>query len=431
VSQEAVLSRARLKPLFIGLALAALAVGILYLSARPDELKRQFFGKWRARDVLIALALVWLSGGFIANAISTKLRSYYVLASIQIAGIWILFEILGATSLINYPRLFKREIADVLGAKAIPNADISGTTYPDTAARWGLGGPPMPFHYKTDRRGYRNDVDRDSADVYLLGDSLLVAALVPFPETLTAQLEKKLDRPVVNISLIGIGVQRERDMLRDANLPLEGRLVIHEVFQGNDLLDSEKYRSGGHGEQFSLEDRLLSPNVALILQRITDPVDPAAQTRSCTIDDTLHTFLWAKESFVGREQEVPHVLQALAETKAMVESKGGTYAVIMVPQNLRVLGPICRFPPKSDLVDYAAHDGPLPDALLAWSQKTGVPYLDLTAALRESAKAKRIPWFPTDTHWNAVGQGVAAEQIASWSAVREWAEKHPRASKEP
>jgi hypothetical protein len=53
-------------------------------------------------------------------------------------------------------------------------------------------GNAKSFAYKSDRNGFRNVIDRDAADIYLLGESILVAGLVPFDKIITSRLEKAM-----------------------------------------------------------------------------------------------------------------------------------------------------------------------------------------------------------------------------------------------
>ena len=41
-----------------------------------------------------------------------------------------------------------------------------------------------------------------------------------------------------------------------------------------------------------------------------------------------------------------------------------------------------------------------------------MPELDLTDALQRAAAAGRIPWWPGDTHWNAIGYEVVGQALA-------------------
>src|SRR6267143_1402573 len=87
-------------------------------------------------------------------------------------------------------------------------------------------------------------------------------------------------------------------------------------------------------------------------------------------------------------------------------------------RNFGCVAALCRFPARSDLSDLASNLGPLRSHLLAWSERSGIPLLDLTEPLLTAARADRVPWFWGDTHWNAEGHAVAAKALAAWNPVR-------------
>ena len=64
------------------------------------------------------------------------------------------------------------------------------------------------------------------------------------------------------------------------------------------------------------------------------------------------------------------------------------------------------------------HLNPLRQALGSWAEVQGVPFHDLTDVLVTSASAGAIPFFPGDTHLNAVGHAVMAESLLSWDELR-------------
>ena len=335
------------------------------------------------------------------------------------AGSYGLLEAAGAAGLVSWPELLTPRVSE-LGTQRVPHLDVAGTTFQDTASYWGLRSEPMAFRYRTDRHGFRNDIDRADADVYLLGDSMLVAALLPFPDTVAAQLERVIRRPVMQIALIGKSPQEEHQLFRNAGLKVRGRLVIQFITEDNDLLDSRHFREAGSGAvQASLKERTLANQLVLALQRLTQPVSSIAAMRSCAIGDQTYTFLWARNSFAGFEGETAVISDALLRFAAELRAAGGDFGVVFVPSKLRVLGPLCRFPAGSDLSDLASNLGPLRDHLLASSERSGIPLLDLTEPLLTAARADRIPWFWGDTHWNAEGHRVAAKALAAWNPVRE------------
>lgn len=408
------------------LILAAATVVWLVATASASEHESvRLFGLWRTRHVLVGCLGAWLTL-ISASALSRKALFRVLFGTMLAISTWLLLEAVGLVGLVDYRTALHPETGpNVLGKNASPNIDVAGATYQDTATWLGLETDPIRFRYKTDRRGYRNVIDRLAADIYMLGDSILVAGLLPFEETVTALLEENVGHPTMNIALIGISPQEERDIFRDAQLPLTGCLVLHFIFEGNDLLDSAGYRkrSAGRAEKRpSLVSQTLAYNVVIELQRWTDPRWKQRLLRQHTgfVADELYTFRWTADSFVGLDAEVPHVLEAIGDVRRAVSNGGGSYVVVMVPTKLRVLGPLCTWPTGSKLADFEAHLGHLPDQVQQRCEQEGIDILDLTQPLRESAANGRIPWFPGDTHWNAIGHEIAADSLIAWSPVRQW-----------
>ena len=401
-------------------ALLVATAALLAFATDPSDTQRRIAGLWRLRTALLGAAGLWAGVVLLVGAQSRRTARRLVegtaIAIVTLA--WI--ELFGQVGLVDYRRLVGGAGKTVLGAQAVPRLDVRGTTFEDTALAWGLPAAPVAFRFQTDRRGYRNGVDREGADVYLLGDSCLVAALLPFESTLCGRLEATLGRPVMNLALIGIGVQQERDLLEASGVPLEGRLVLHFVFEGNDQADSEKYRARAAGATPSVPrvETTFTWNMLLRLQQVLQPVDPIARRRSGTIGGTTCTFLWTADQFRGKEGEIAPILAALDETRRFVEAAGGRYAVVAIPDKIRILGPLCTWPAGSELADWRAHCSPLPQAVAQWAEERRVPEFDLTDALQRAAAAGRIPWWPGDTHWNATGHEVAGQALAAFLAER-------------
>jgi len=396
-------------------ALAALALVSLVVSAdsRPSD-QRLLFGLWRVRDLLLAAVLFIAAGGLLAAAASRAAFLGFLATGISTAAMYVLLEAVGAVGLVSWPALFGSR-TPALGTKPVAHLDVAGTTYQDTASRWGLPSEPIAFRYRTDRHGFRNDTDRAEADIYLLGDSVLVAALLPFADTVAARLEQTTRKSVKQVALIGTGPQEQHRLFRDARLEVSGRRVIQFVFEDNDLRDSRRFRGASRGAPPSWTEDTLAQQVVLVLQRFTQPVAGAAALRTCRIGGQDYTFLWGRHSFAGLEEECGAISDDLLRFAAEVRAGGGEFAVVFVPSKLRVLGPLCSFPASSALRDYASHLGPLREHLRKWSAANAIALLDLTEPLQEAARAGRIPWFWGDTHWNAEGHAVAARTLSAWA----------------
>jgi hypothetical protein len=399
-----------------GAALAGAALLALAVTADPAPTHyRRLFGLWRTGDLALAAGMVIAAAALLAAAVSRHALFGLLAIGVSTAGTFALLEAAGAVGVVSWPALFGEGEAP-LGRKAVPHLDVAGTTFQDTAARWGLASEPIAFRYRTDRHGFRNDIDRADADIYLLGDSVLVAALIPFPATVAARLENATRKSVKQIALLGIGAQEEQALFRQARLEVKGRRVIQFIFEDNDLRDSKRFRTAAR-RAASWDEGTLTRQVVLGLHRLTQPVAGAARLRSCAIGSETYAFYWARESFAGLENEAAAISSSLTQFAGEVRAAGGEFAVVLVPSKLRVLGPLCRFPATSELSDYARHLGPLRDHLRAWSAASGIALLDLTEPMVESARAGRIPWFWGDTHWNEQGHAVAAEALLAWELL--------------
>ena len=412
----------------LGLSAAVAGLTIAWLALTADKQSggvHQFFGLWRMRHILVAVAGIWLTVAALAATVSRKALWRMLATTISAALTILLIEVVALTGIIDIARVLRGKEMNPYGIERPVHIDVSGETYQDIWMRWGIDSQPIPFQFKTDARGFRNEEDRDAADIYLLGDSFLVAGLVPFEQTITHLLEAATRRPLMNISLIALSVQNERDLLTELKLPMQRRLVIHFVFEGNDLADSAAYRTTGSSvgrrvPALTRRDRSPTYQFLMALQRGTQAVDPAFSKQTGIIGDETYGFVYVGPHVGEHDEEIPHVLAALDDTRRYVEERGGIYAVVVIPEKFRVLGPLCRWPEGSDLADEQRNLSPLLPAVVHWGAERGVATLDLTASLQESARAGRIPWFPGDTHWNEHGHAAAADAFAAWIASQDW-----------
>ena len=171
-----------------------------------------------------------------------------------------MIELVGLTGIVSFPRAFGQVRGETWQDRVVPNLDIKGRTYQDLTYDSRIPTEPIEFHYVTDRHGFRNGNDRSEADIYLVGDSILVAGLLPFDETIAALVEKDLKLRTMNVAIAGLAVQEERDLFKAAKLPLQNHLVLHFVYEGNDLQDSARYRNRIPMKQLSALERSFSYN---------------------------------------------------------------------------------------------------------------------------------------------------------------------------
>jgi hypothetical protein len=408
----------------IAMAAAVLAILVLSLSLWGNDAHAQgglFFGLWRTRSFVLAIALVWVAVIVAVHRSSKRVAKGLVVSSAVMAVTLVALEAVGYAARIDWKAALAGGPALTLGKSAVPHAEGEGLAAQDIAFLSGIEFERIPYRFRADQFGFRNAVDRDSADVYLLGDSFIVGGLVPGDELLSARLEQDAHVTVMNVALSGLSPQEERELLLRSKLPLDGRLVVHFVFEGNDLLDSKRSTLGGSRDaepKPSVAERSLTFALMLELQRASQRLVGRRSGNYGLINGRPFLFRWLRSSFFGVEDQCAEITGTLLDLKQRVEQQGGRYCVVSIPSKMRVLGPACTFPADSDLSDVESNIGPLPASLAAWAAAKGVDYLDLAPALSESMTAGRIPWFPADTHWNGIGHETAARALAAWGPVQ-------------
>jgi len=391
----------------VPMAAVAAAIAWLVLRAAPPPVGRALFGLWRVPDVALAAALLIVAALASCRSRRAKLRLATAAASATL--VWFTVEVVFVTCVgVAAPK--------ILGKDRLPSCDLKGETVPDVAARFGLPCRSIPFHYTTNARGYRNLPEREAADVYCVGDSYLVSALLAWPETPVQQLEHLSRRRCVSAALIGLSPQEAQAEFAHAaaGLDLHGCVVLQFLCEDNDLIDSARFTAAAAAPRRSLYERSLLCRLVNALQQLTQPVVAEAGRRTAFFDDTPVLFLWHHQQGDPCEQQWPNIERSLDEFRAAVEARGGSFGVVLIPQKLRVLGPFCTYPQGNDLLPLAAHLTPMPERLAEWSRRTGGEVLDLTDALQAAARAGHLVWLADDTHWNAAGAATAAAAVASW-----------------
>jgi hypothetical protein len=406
------------------LAIAVVALATIawwVLTADPGLEQDLFFGRWRAMSFFVGVAGLWLLCALLLGGLSRRALFRFLGVSFAVGAALLVVEGAARAGLVDASALLGPRRTP-LGTVAVPHLSETGVTHEDIATGWGLPARSFPYEYRTDRRGFRNAHDREAADVYLLGDSILVAAAVPFDETVCGRIEASTGLATANVALIAISLQEERDLLMAANVPLDGRLVLQFVFEGNDVLDSSAYRAAGRANAHRPPtSNSFLRNLAVALQRWTD----GRRRRPSRLIAEFHgeeaLFFWDRRSFARLDEEWPHITQALEQTRDHVLARGGTYGVVYVPAKIRVLGPHCRWPTPNE---HLPHLNPLRDRLLRWLAQEGIPALDVTAPLEALAAAGRSPFFLGDTHPNADGHEAMARAIVESEAFRAWRDRH-------
>jgi hypothetical protein len=195
-------------------------------------------------------------------------------------------ELPAALDLIDYRLVFRTEIlSPAHDPRNLPDEELVFRRRPyeylEGSRRGGnptrLWGIPNAHVYRYDVRydgnGFRNRLDRFTADIAVLGDSFVEAPLIGNSEVFTSVIEQEDGRTVVNLGLSSYGPQQQLLTLHRYALPLQPRLVISVFFEGNDLKDAFSYprlRDEPWEKRHSFLARSFTKNTLIALYSVTE-----------------------------------------------------------------------------------------------------------------------------------------------------------------
>jgi hypothetical protein len=382
-------------------------------------------GGYRDRSFLLNLLMSYLTIIAAVIAIVGASRTTILkLIAMNIGAIMVLgvLELAAVVGVVDYRPLLSRMpprdagLDDRLRGAGRPNQRVEGNATPDLVKWIGAEAEPIPYVFETDRYGLRNPVDKDDPRVVCLGDSILVAGLIPVETIVTEHLERHLGVSVLSVAEIAYAPQEELARLDTTGLDLHDRLIVHFVFEGNDLGDSYAWRAWRRRTLTTTWPK--SGLVKSAIRLLDRPRREAGRRRAgrfpadSASPETVH-FLYDTQR-IDSETEWVALRAALLAARDDITSRGGRYALVTVPAKLTVLYPYCAWPPNSELGDPARWESAFRVDLARLCADEGIPHVDLTDALRAVAATGKLPYFTNDTHLNELGHEVMADALAPW-----------------
>ncbi|MGI9068954.1 MAG: alginate O-acetyltransferase AlgX-related protein [Pyrinomonadaceae bacterium] len=310
-----------------------------------------------------------------------------------------------------------------------------GLTYGDLAAVSGRA-DWREWHrirFVTDEYGFRNEppptgFEARPLDLIVLGDSFGVAAATTQEETLSVVLARDYDRAVYNLS-----VSREGPRHQYANLLLEGQrlntregaCVLWLIFAGNDLDEPyypelENPRPAHLGVFARLAAGVGDFRARSPLRRLMLGNDSRSIIERKFVDGRRMLFntayaqrRWRTAEEVMRHPNFGHLKTTLSAMQKLAGERHLHVSVALVPSKEEVYSWVLDGAPA-----WSADEEPsgFSDVLGRLCEQHGFRFLDLKPALLEDArqeneKSGALLWWPDDSHWNGVGQHVAARAI--------------------
>jgi lysophospholipase L1-like esterase len=326
------------------------------------------------------------------------------------------------------------------------------------------------YPFETDAEGFRNAAVREKIEVAALGDSFVDAMTSPAEEAWPARLEQITGKKVQNYGTSSFGPQQELYVLEDYALRHQPRDVVLGFFAGNDFYDAERFdnwekRRTAPGEEPSgwrlgKKYRRYKTLYLTTLAHVALPA-PAAKTKpapsavtmsgSSRFDRGLYQIPTPGGGLL-RFAFMPPYLQKLASSRSELErsrgweliraaflqmrdacaKQGSRLTVMFIPSKAGVYWPLVgRSLDPEELqraLDFCSSYNHMPlhaadiranrlaqnDLLREFCAGDGIPFLDLTPALEQSAAAGRAVYFADDAHWNAAGHEIAAQELAKF-----------------
>jgi hypothetical protein len=281
--------------------------------------------------------------------------------------------------------------------------------------------------YRTDENGFRNAPQIHQADIVFIGDSFTEGASVPEEDTFVQQLGKQGTHTVVNLGRGHYGPQQELIILRRYGLGYNPRVVIWQLFEGNDLSDATRFA----------EWRMKPVRTESLAQRyfwhslITHWLDRTLPEDVITpkkIQDANGTTGSVYLDYSYLPDEPLREPLGFAETKSAIEagyrlceSRGIKLVVVFVPIKVRVLSPYLVFNGQQDRERYLP--GGVTDSerdfaheIAKFCGQIDCPFIDVTGALRRRAAENDHFIYMTgqDSHLDVAGHKVVAETLRSW-----------------
>ncbi len=301
----------------------------------------------------------------------------------------------------------------------LPHFRSQGTVLPDLVGILGADAVPLRYSFQADEHGLRNPAPKPEARVLCLGDSILVGGLVPVDHLVTEKLERRLGVSVMNVSEVAYSPQEELIRLETLGLDLRRRLIVQFVFEGNDLQDSEIWRSWrtpqvgrrwpASGATKALLGLLHGPKRAAGARRVG--AFAAATGQSVPV-----YFLYDASRIDRYLAELDHLRTAFCSARDRFAKQGAAYAIVLVPAKLTVLHACCTWSTTSEFRSPRSAESGFRRRLAQICKEDSIPFQDLTPALRATAAKGELPYFAADTHLNATGHAAAAEALSTWIA---------------
>jgi hypothetical protein len=391
----------RIRDLYLGFPVAVATFSALLALSRPPEQRRR-----------AALALTAAGIGLVLSVYAVDVLYVFGFLGLWRTDYWLDY--------INIPRTI-----------GITDSELGYTLKPGVSFHGRKNEYAYDTLYRTDENGFRNPLGLRAAEIVCLGDSYTEGSEVPEERTYTRRFGDLAGMTAVNLGRGGYGPQQELIVLRRFGLKYDPKVVVWQVFEGNDLIDAGRFVSWKRGEKGQIppltkrffDNSLFNKAAALTAPRGREPDKNALKvSMQYPGEAPKQTWVWgtyAPDEPERKAAELAELTRCIEEARQLCDEHGIRFVVVFVPIMLRVMDPYvlwsspadrARFLPTGrveDPQDMGSH-------LARFCVKSRCDYIDLFSRFRREAAKGRHIYLPTDQHLDLEGHQLVAEELLRW-----------------
>jgi len=409
------------------LATISAIVVVWWITGVWDRPGVRVLGAYRERYFLLNLLVSYFGLSiaiFWALRVRRRILFVWIAITLGTGFTFMLLEAVAIVGLVDFrPLLLGRDrnpdFEYELRRKGQPDQYWEGEFEYDLVDRMGIEAESSQAVFATDAFGLRNPPGITEPSVFVLGDSIVVGMPVPVEETVAQRVGQLADVPTLAVAEVGYAPQESLGRLRALGLARPGAVVLHLLFEGNDLMDSRKWNEWRQRPFRS--DWPLSGLFKTLMETLKTAA-PSSSTQS--------RMGWLRESAGRREKiyflydarhtdaeiaELDRLASDLAKAATAFAEQAIPYLIVMVPQKLTVFHPVLEWPDESPLSSPDQATSRFRRSMAKFAATHGLDYLDVTEALRGCLDSGDLPFYPADTHLAPCGHDAIARAVAPWT----------------
>jgi hypothetical protein len=426
-------------PVAVWLGLALLATTFLYLCILPLFRPRGDFlwGYYRLKDLMlgipVALAMLFATVVLASPAKHRRpLLMRLVSIFISVVGVVFLCDVVYVFIVLGASRPnFWLDQAHIPRMYSAADAELGFVRKPGVFWHGYIPELNRTVEYRTDENGFRNPPNLKRADIVFIGDSFTEAGQVSDEQSFPQRVAISTGLKAANLGRGAYGPQQELIVLKRYGLAYEPRVVVWQLFEGNDLTDAsifagwkenpdqitsvrERYFQYSFLSQWLSKTRVRGRDVPLVTLR----------HRSGTTQRIALRYRYDPSQPAAVPIGLAETIRTIEEGQRLCQARGIQLMIVLVPTLVRVLEPDISFDRREDKLQYLPEEGradkkDFSSRIEGLCSQIGCSFVDGFAALRQAAaRDNGALYILGDEHLDTTGHEVIAQLVLEWLRSR-------------